>query len=130
MRMVVADPRGTAYNRFLGFTVPVFGKTGTPSIAGADPHAWFIGYTDFNSPSNPDIAMAVLVENIGDGSEFAAPIFRRVASEYFFNTPGPLYRWENDYGVLDPTYFDDTLVDEEAAADDNNSGAIQATPLP
>ncbi len=130
MRMVITDPRGTAYNRFLGFSVPVFGKTGTPSIAGADPHAWFIGYTDLNSPSNPDIAMAVLVENIGDGSEFAAPIFRRVAGHYFFNTPGPLYPWESDFGVLDPSYFEDIPLDETAEDEEENSGAIQATPLP
>lgn len=130
MRMVITDPRGTAYNRFLGFSVPVFGKTGTPSIAGADPHAWFIGYTDFNSPTNPDISMAVLVENIGDGSEFAAPIFRRVAGYYFFNSPGPLYRWESDFGVLDPAYFDESLAEEEAAADEDNSGVIQATAIP
>ena len=130
MRMVITDPRGTAYNRFLGFSVPVFGKTGTPSVVGADPHAWFIGYTNFNSPTNPDIAMAVLVENIGDGSEFAAPIFRRVAGYYFFNAPGPLYRWESDFGVLDPAYFDESLAEEEAAEDEGNSGAIQATAIP
>jgi penicillin-binding protein 2 len=131
MRMVITDPRGTAYNRFLGFTVPVFGKTGTPSIAGQDPHAWFIGYTDFNSPSNPDIAIAVLVENIGDGSEFAAPIFRRVASYHFFNTPGPLYPWENDFGVLDPTYFEDAPADDASdTSDDSNDNVIRATALP
>ena len=77
---------------------------------------------------NLDIAIAVLVENIGDGSEFAAPIFRRVAGYHFFNTPGPLYPWENDFGVLDPAYFDETLAEEEAEED--NSGAIQATPIP
>jgi len=134
MRSVITDPRGTAYSRFLGFTVPVFGKTGTPSIAGEDPHAWFIGYTDLNSPSNPDIAIAVLVENIGDGSEFAAPIFRRVASEYFFNTPGPLYPWENDYGVLDLSYFEDIPVDENGNpiiedASGGNDGVIEVSPV-
>ncbi len=135
MRMVISDPRGTAYNRFTGFTVPVFGKTGTPSIAGAAPHAWFIGYTNLNSPTNPDIAIAVLVENIGDGSEFAAPIFRRVASEYFFNTPGPFYPWESDFGVLDPAYFEEIPLDEngnpiiEDTGNGGNDGVIQATPV-
>lgn len=134
MRSVITDPRGTAYNRFLGFTVPVFGKTGTPSIAGQDPHAWFIGYTDLNSPTNPDIAMAVLVENIGDGSEFAAPIFRRVASEYFFGTPGPLYPWESDFGVLDPSYFEEIPLDEDGNpiiedVGGGDNGAVEATPV-
>lgn len=127
MRMVITDPRGTAYNRFLGFTIPVFGKTGTASMEGFEPHAWFIGYTDANSPSNPDIAIAVIVENMGDGSEFAAPIFRRVASYHFFNSPGPLYPWESDFGLLDPTYFEETPEGEEGQ---DANGAIQATPVP
>jgi penicillin-binding protein 2 len=126
MRMVVTDPRGTAYNRFLGFTIPVFGKTGTASVEGLDPHAWFIGYTAADSPTNPDIAIAVLVENIGDGSEFAAPIFRRIATYHFFNSLGPLYPWEEDFGVLDPVYFDETLADEEG----QDGGVIQATAIP
>lgn len=114
MRMVVNDPRGTAYNRFLNFSIPVYGKTGTASVVGQDPHAWFIGYTDAQREGQPDIAIAVLVENIGDGSEFAAPIFRRVANYYFFGTAGPLYPWESGFGILDPVYFDPTLQEEDA----------------
>ncbi|HSS98436.1 MAG TPA: penicillin-binding transpeptidase domain-containing protein, partial [Terriglobales bacterium] len=77
MRMVVASARGTAYNRFTGFTIPTYGKTGTATAGeGLESHAWFIGFTNAGRPSQPDIAIAVLVENIGDGSEFAAPIFR------------------------------------------------------
>lgn len=108
MRMVVNDPRGTAYNRFLNFSVPVYGKTGTASVEGLDPHGWFIGYTDAGRSDLPDIAIAVVIENIGDGSEFAAPIFRRVASYYFLGNAGPLYPWESAFGVLDPAYFEDT----------------------
>jgi penicillin-binding protein 2 len=124
MRMVITDPRGTAYNRFLGFTIPVFGKTGTASVEGLDPHAWFIGYTAAESPSNPDIAIAVLVENIGDGSEFSAPIFRRIATYHFFDSLGPLFPWESDFGVLDPEYFVDT------PEEDAESGAVQDSATP
>jgi penicillin-binding protein 2 len=133
MRLVVADPRGTAYRRFTGFTIPVFGKTGTATAGeGLDPHAWFIGYTDAGRPEEPDIAIAVLVENIGDGSEFAAPIFRRVASHYFFDSPGPLYDWEIDYGVLDPIYFDETLQAQATATAESGGGegGIVVTPIP
>src|SRR5690606_29569107 len=92
MRLVVSDSRGTAYRRFTGFGLPVYGKTGTATAGtGLLPHAWFIGYTDANRADQPDIAIAVLVENVGDGSDFAAPIFRRVAGYYFFGSPGPLY---------------------------------------
>jgi penicillin-binding protein 2 len=130
MRMVVANPRGTAYNRFTGFTIPVFGKTGTATAGeGLLPHAWFIGYTAAARVNDPDIAIAVLVENMGDGSEFAAPIFRRVASYYFFGSPGPLYPWETDYGVIDPIYFDETLQAAATATAESNQ-AIPLTPSP
>ena len=125
MRMVVNDPRGTAYNRFLNFSVPVYGKTGTASVEGLDPHGWFIGYTDANREDLPDIAIAVLVENIGDGSEFAAPMFRRVASYYFFGNAGPLYPWESSFGVLNPEYFEDTP--EEPT--DDTTGQLLLQPL-
>ncbi len=130
MRMVVADPRGTAYRRFTGFGIPFFGKTGTATAGeGLLPHAWFIGYSDAGQPNRPDIAMAVLVENVGDGSEFAAPIFRRVASYYFLGSPGPLYPWETDFGVLDPIYFDETLQAEATATAEADEAEV-VTPSP
>lgn len=133
MRAVVAETRGTAYRRFTGFNIPVYGKTGTATAGeGLDPHAWFIGYTDAQREDLPDIAIAVLVENIGDGSEFAAPIFRRVASYYFLGSPGPLYPWESEFGVVDPIYFDETLQAEATATAEagGNGGATVVTPVP
>jgi penicillin-binding protein 2 len=134
MRLVVSDPRGTAYRRFTGFNVPVYAKTGTATAAeaeGVDPHAWFIGYTDAGRQDLPDIAMVVMVENVGDGSEFAAPIFRRVASYYFSGSPGPLYPWELEFGVIDPVYFDETLQAEATATAEAGEGdATVVTPVP
>jgi penicillin-binding protein 2 len=135
MRMVVSEVRGTAYRRFTGFNIPVSAKTGTATAAefeGVDPHAWFIGYTDAGREDLPDIAMAVMVENVGDGSEFAAPIFRRVASYYFLGSPGPLYPWESEFGVVDPLYFDETLQAEATATAEagGNGGAQAITPVP
>jgi penicillin-binding protein 2 len=101
MRGVVssAKPRGTAVHRFSGMTINVAGKTGTAESGSGDPHAWFVGYSAEGRQDKPDIAVAVVVENVGEGSDYAAPIFRRIISLYFTGTQGPLYPWESAYGV-------------------------------
>lgn len=92
------DPDGTAEDVFRGLRYPVYGKTGTAQT-GVEPHAWFAAYTDLNDPSLPDIAVAVIVENGGEGSEWAAPIARRIIELYTLGRPGRLYPWEETYGV-------------------------------
>ena len=77
---VPTDPRGTAIEAFSGFPIIVAGKTGTAEHAEEEPHAWFAGYAPAD---NPQIAIAVIVEEGGEGSKMAAPIFRRVAETYF-----------------------------------------------
>jgi penicillin-binding protein A len=56
--------------------VKVGGKTGTAEVGGTQtPHSWFIGY----APSdNPRVAVAVILENKGSGSDFATPAARQV----------------------------------------------------
>lgn len=97
MRMVVQDPKGTAYKAFWGMQTPVFGKTGTATTSVEDPHAWFAGYTALGSTEKPDIAIVVIAENSGDGSVYAAPIFRRVVEVYFTGEIKTIYPWEYDY---------------------------------
>jgi len=86
--------------------VPVSGKTGTAQTPSGDPHAWFAGYTRLNDPQRPDIAVAVIVENGGEGSAMAAPLFRRAVSLYFSENedPGGSMPWEEEpYLPAQPT---------------------------
>ncbi len=55
----------------------VGGKTGTAQLGGAqEPHAWFLGYAERGDQA---VVAAVLIENAGQGSTVASPIFAEVA---------------------------------------------------
>ncbi len=57
------------------------GKTGTAQVGGdKKPHAWFSGYAPYE---NPELAITVLVENGGEGSEVCVPIARDILAWYF-----------------------------------------------
>ena len=98
---VANGPWGTASDRFVGLPLQVAGKTGTAEAPPNDPHAWFAGYAPaapYTRPDgalveNPEIAIAVLVENAGEGSEVAAPIFRRIV-ELYYGLPTTPFPWQ------------------------------------
>jgi penicillin-binding protein 2 len=104
MLAVTKNKRGTAYARLGNFGIPTAGKTGTAESGTVDPQAWFAGYSLKGDPDRPDIAVVVIVENQGEGSVWALPIFRRVMEIYFFGSPQTLYPWETNFGVIDPEY--------------------------
>lgn len=79
----VTSPGGTAGHLFLDAPVTVAGKTGTVEMdpgLGRDDHGWFIGYAPYDQP---EVAVAVLVEEGGGGSRAAAPVARRILDAYF-----------------------------------------------
>lgn len=107
MISVVKDSRGTAYFRMRGLQIPVAGKTGTAESGDIYPHAWFAGYTMASESTGlPDIAIAVVLEYQGEGSDYAAPIFKRIVETYYYGEPRSLYWFESNFGVTEtPTPF-------------------------
>ncbi|MGI9147200.1 MAG: peptidoglycan D,D-transpeptidase FtsI family protein [Chloroflexota bacterium] len=55
--------------------VKVGGKTGTAEVGDGTSHSWFIG---FAPAENPRVAIAVIMEHQGSGSDFATPAAQQV----------------------------------------------------
>ncbi len=101
--VAVTQPGGTAVYASLGAPYHIAGKTGTAQVVAMKQgekydakkvgerlrdHAWFIAYAP---AENPQIALAVLVENGGHGGGTAAPIARKVMDYYLLDkVPKPL----------------------------------------
>ena len=64
--------------------VTTAGKSGTAELGGSgEPHSWFIG---FAPADDPQVAIAVLVEQAGRGGEVAAPIAGRLMARWLKGT--------------------------------------------
>jgi membrane peptidoglycan carboxypeptidase len=74
--MVTVVEKGSGYKAVVP-GLQVGGKTGTAQV-GADrlPHAWFTG---FAQDEERGVVIVVLIENSGEGSQVAAPIFAQIA---------------------------------------------------
>ena len=94
MRKVMHSPTGTASAVGRGAPFPIAGKTGTAQVFGIRQderyvehevaerlrdHALFVS---FSPPKDPEIVVAVIVENGGSGSGAAAPVARQVIDHY------------------------------------------------
>lgn len=104
---VTMDPSGTArymfeeWYDFQGTAVVVCGKTGTAQTGaeGVKPQAWFAA---FAPQDDPEIAIAVIVENSCEGSEVAAPIVRRIVEDYYHMPHGAWPTlWQSGCTTLD-----------------------------
>lgn len=89
MRRVVQEPGGTASTARVK-DIEAAGKTGTAQNPHGKSHAWFIGFAPFD---NPRIAIAVLVENVGYGGSYAAPIAGLCFEQYLH---GRLIRFDKE----------------------------------
>ncbi len=59
-----------------------YGKTGTAEYSSdkKKSHAWFTGYV---TGDKPDLAVCVLVEGAGSGSEYAVPVAKKIFDAYY-----------------------------------------------
>ncbi len=90
---VVNEPGGTGSKaRVEGFDVA--GKTGTAQVVSAQSglkgkaygdNAWFVGFAPYR---NPEIVVAVIVENAGHGGLAAAPVAHAVLETYYKKKTG------------------------------------------
>lgn len=71
--------QGTAYGLSgLGFSAA--GKTGSAEFdSGNSSHAWFVG---FAPADNPQIAVSIIIEGVGTGSDYGVPIAKQLFKEY------------------------------------------------
>ena len=133
MRSVVRSSIGTANDELGDFGIPIYGKTGTAENPMGDSHAWFTGFTETQREDRPDIAVTVIIENGGEGSEVAAPVFRRVIETYYFGSPQKLYPWESKFNVTKTPTPEVTPTVEGAAPQPSSPSApeqVLSTPTP
>lgn len=105
---VTTEPIGTAnyiYGWWYddnGYQITICGKTGSAESGQAKSHAWFAA---FAPADQPQIAVAVIVENSCEGSEVAAPIVREIIAAYYgiprHPTPWPPL-WETGCQAIGP----------------------------
>ncbi len=78
MTEVVKNGTATALNN-KKYTVA--GKTGSAEYETNKPaHAWFVG---FAPAEKPEIAVSIIVESVGTGSEYAVPVASKIFETYF-----------------------------------------------
>lgn len=74
--MITTVEKGTGQRAAIPGMV-VGGKTGTAQVGGdAQPHAWFAGFAESGGRA---VIGVVMIENGGEGSQVAAPIFSQIA---------------------------------------------------
>lgn len=79
--MLSVTEEGTGRLALSDYPIKVGGKTGTSQVNGAEDNGVFVAFAPFD---NPQIAIAVLLENGGHGSN-AGSVVRDILDSYFFS---------------------------------------------
>ena len=99
MKQTIYGKFGTAKRLNNKLQYSLAGKTGTAQVFGLDPEEEYIAenieeklrdhalFTGFAPIENPQVAIAIIVENAGSGSSIAAPLARELLDEYFIKNP-------------------------------------------
>jgi len=86
IRLVVHGEKGTARAQASSRYV-MGGKTGTAQNPHGENHSWFCAVAPLD---NPEIVVAAIIENAGDGSKVAAPVVSRIIKRYMDKRDGLL----------------------------------------
>ncbi|WP_298212266.1 penicillin-binding protein 2 [Ferrimicrobium sp.] len=89
---VISNPLGTAHGIFLGWpesSYTLAGKTGTASVHGEVPNAWFVA---FGPEPSPKYVVVVVIKEGGFGDTGSAPVVRQI------------FQYLKDHPVAPPTY--------------------------
>lgn len=98
MRMVVNEPGGTARRARID-SITVCGKTGTAQNPHGEDHSVFIAFAPME---NPQIAIAVYVENSGFGGTWAAPIASLMIEKYL---TGKIEKEQKEKRILEADFI-------------------------
>lgn len=81
MTAVVEEGTGS---KLKGLSYTMAGKTGSAEFGTTkgESHAWFTGFSNID---NPELAVTVIVEGAGSGSDYAVPMAKRVFDAYYEN---------------------------------------------
>jgi penicillin-binding protein 2 len=80
LRKAAGEPRGTSYDVFKDFPLPVYGKTGTAERPPQPDQSWYVAYVPH---ATRPIVVAVTVEKGGFGAETAAPAAKLILADWF-----------------------------------------------
>ncbi|MFT5202202.1 MAG: penicillin-binding protein 2 [Candidatus Aldehydirespiratoraceae bacterium] len=114
---------GTAWRAFEGFDLvawPVAGKTGTAEVDGKADTSLFVGYGPVLPGRDPEIAVAVVLEESGFGSAVAAPVARDLLEAWATDSiPTARTTDEVEQGRIEVAI--EVAIENDDAADDASS---------